>query len=573
MDVKEVEGLIESVESEKELTTTTNSNEEEVPVVRRRLCCAGMLPLIVCCSCFLLLFLGGIGSLLLVDQLGLFSTSEPSAAPTATPSVNPTNEPTTQPSHKPSQQPTRNPTQQPSLRPSQYPSQQPTIGTQNPTQQPTQQENIPKIAMEPSSQQVSKQTNEPKPNEETIIADTVDSQNIDNPNVDWGPSHYGRKSSIVYRPLTEEESYRWAEHQHWEKWEPIERPSVSFPNLGTDFPNHDIPMSEFPAGSWQLNGTYLEPWLRSLELMTVRAMNAILIEYGKNGVNVPYHLDARVDSLFEYSIVKNGEGPYRTKRSLDQGGWMNNKDYDGLTRRLLHTLVTGDPLRVVIAGGEAATGKGNMFRQSLAMQFHKIMEPVLASADIELVTQNLAHDLGTLPSAFGFADLYGDPDIILWEGDTTDVAALDLFLRQALLSGNKVPFLFLNQVKWGESIFEKLHAYTDVYFMGSATNKLDECTSCDCKNLPWAGRFLKCKGGCEDVCAEHKWRSNCWVDRPDVTPRVKQEEHPVRDDSLPGFRNHQLSARLMTMIVLRCLRRAASSWNAAIKVGKYRIVF
>jgi hypothetical protein len=191
---------------------------------------------------------------------------------------------------------------------------------------------------------------------------------------------------------------------------------------------------------------------------------------------------------------------------------------------------------------------------------------------VELVTQNLAHELGTLPAALGYSDLYGDPDIVLWDGDVEDLAALDLFFRQALLTGSKVPFLFLNQVDWQSEIFQRLVPYADVYFMGAGTSNLDECNGCNCKNVPWAARYLKkCPRGCDAKCAEQKFRSNCWVNRPDVKPGVQQEEHPARDNSLPGFRSHQISARLMTIVVLRALRKAQGTWAIAARVGKYLV--
>lgn len=80
------------------------------------------------------------------------------------------------------------------------------------------------------------------------------------------------------------------------------------------------------------------------------------------------------------------------------------------------------------------------------MQFHKVMEPVFAMLNIPLTSRNLAQGgLGTLHSALGARSIYGDEiDIMIWDSGMTegrDGGAVDLFERQALIGGNRVPML------------------------------------------------------------------------------------------------------------------------------------
>ena len=163
------------------------------------------------------------------------------------------------------------------------------------------------------------------------------------------------------------------------------------------------------------------------------------------------------------------------------------------------------------------------------MQFHKIMEPVFGLLGVTLHSHNVAQGgLGTLQHSMGFQDIYGDSiDFMVWDSGMTegrDVNAVDLFWRQALLSGTRVPFLM------GAAsvlLYYNTNADADFGMFGDATAGLPVCTDeLQCDTFPWAARYMTCSDEAGQLCASHKWRSNCWVERTDVTPTQKQDDAP-----------------------------------------------
>ena len=78
---------------------------------------------------------------------------------------------------------------------------------------------------------------------------------------------------------------------------------------------------------------------------------------------------------------------------------------------------------------------------------------------------------------------------------------IDVFYRQALLAGNRVPVI------WGGpfELLKMLHeeADVDVGDWGTALDGIEEVVSLEqAKSLPWAARFLNCAKGAEDLCKE-----------------------------------------------------------------------
>jgi hypothetical protein len=79
--------------------------------------------------------------------------------------------------------------------------------------------------------------------------------------------------------------------------------------------------------------------------------------------------------------------------------------------------MTRDTFTFVLGGHSAAAGHGNHFKQSYTMQFHKVMEPVFSYLGVRLISRNLAQGgLGTIQSALGSADIYGDERLISLSG-------------------------------------------------------------------------------------------------------------------------------------------------------------
>ncbi len=171
------------------------------------------------------------------------------------------------------------------------------------------------------------------------------------------------------------------------------------------------------------------------------------------------------------------------------------------------------------------------------MQFHKVMEPVFGLLGVTLLSHNVAQGgLGTLQHSLGFKDIYGDKiDFMVWDSGMTesrDSSALDMFWRQALLSGDRVPFL-MGAGSVGALMYYNQNADADFGNYGEAIVGLPICTDeLQCDKFPWAARYIRCSPEAGQLCADHKWRSNCWVERKDVTPTQKQDAAPGSQVSL-----------------------------------------
>ena len=78
-----------------------------------------------------------------------------------------------------------------------------------------------------------------------------------------------------------------------------------------------------------------------------------------------------------------------------------------------------------------------------------------------LLTHNLLPraqgGMGTLQAALAGVSVYGEKDFVLWDSSMTekDGRAQDVFHRQALLSGQRVPILF--DLGGGRGTMDRLH--------------------------------------------------------------------------------------------------------------------
>jgi len=201
------------------------------------------------------------------------------------------------------------------------------------------------------------------------------------------------------------------------------------------------------------------------------------------------------------------------------------------------------------------------------MQVHKILEPVLSYLGVPLITRNMAQGgLGTAQSVLGSADIYGDEiDFMVWDSGMTegrDGKAVDMYGRQALM-GNKVPVLW----NLNSDLLEMYHEHcdADVGLLGTGEIGIpvteDEVQA---ETLPYAVRHYTCDQEHGQMCRDHKYMANCWVERPDVTPPKKQNGAPGGQASWhPGFRWHQLVGRILAYTVLTGLKEAITLWKTA----------
>ena len=148
---------------------------------------------------------------------------------------------------------------------------------------------------------------------------------------------------------------------------------------------------------------------------------------------------------------------------------------------------------------------------------------------------------------------------------------IDVFYRQALLAGNRVPVL------WGGpfDLLKMLHeeADVDVGDWGTAMDGITEVEDLEqAKTIPWAARYLKCKEEVNHLCQEEpRYCAKCWIDRTDkIVPEVKQLDHPKGQVKWhPGWRAHQLMGRNIAFAVLEALQSAINIWTEGVMGAFY----
>lgn len=146
-----------------------------------------------------------------------------------------------------------------------------------------------------------------------------------------------------------------------------------------------------------------------------------------------------------------------------------------------------------------------------------------------------------------------------------DLPAVDLFLRQGLIGGKRVPVIWSSGIHF--ELLKNLHelADADIGEFGQATDLLPEVQSQDqAATIPWAARYMKCSDDVRDLCKEEpKYCTQCWVDRDDgIIPETQQASNPKGQTSWhPGWRSHQLVGRNLAMGVLFSLQSAINIWT------------
>lgn len=202
------------------------------------------------------------------------------------------------------------------------------------------------------------------------------------------------------------------------------------------------------------------------------------------------------------------------------------------------------------------------------MQFHRVLKPVFERLGIKLITRNVSFGgMGTLHSSIGSRDILGkEIDLILWDSGMTENAAqhhIDLFFRQALISGNRVPVL------WASSPFDLLkmlheNVDADVGEWGNGFIGIDPVRDENqALEIPWAARFIKCLDECKELCKDNRFRSTCWINRTDHIMPEKSQRGKLEGQVKwhPGWRVHQLQGRVLAFAVLEALEVAINRWS------------
>jgi hypothetical protein len=181
------------------------------------------------------------------------------------------------------------------------------------------------------------------------------------------------------------------------------------------------------------------------------------------------------------------------------------------------------------------------------------MEPVFDRLGMVLVSANRAQGgMGTIQAALAGVGVYGNADFVLWDSSMTekDGRAQDLFFRQALLAGRRVPVLF--DLGNGAGTLKSLRAEVGAHVGGVNT-----------------GITLMPKFRNTDMnFDEKKYNAKCWTARADVTPDVEQNQGYGGQASWhPGNWVHQSTARKISLVFLHALEEAFAVWEAAASAG------
>jgi hypothetical protein len=174
--------------------------------------------------------------------------------------------------------------------------------------------------------------------------------------------------------------------------------------------------------------------------------------------------------------------------------------------------------------------------------------------------------LGTIHNGFGAGSIYGpDVDFLMWDSGMTEKEgqALDTFARQGILGGIKVPVLW--------SLFPgiltplNVHADADVGANGNGYFGVPEAETVeDVAKMPWASKYVRCKGEVSKICRVNEYIGHCWIDRDDVKPPTAQQAEPGgRASWHPGNRKHQVTGRVLAFTILQALKEALTMWNEA----------
>jgi len=360
------------------------------------------------------------------------------------------------------------------------------------------------------------------------------------------------------QPMNEED--RKAMEDKWGKWslEPDkkDRPTDDF---YAAYPNRDIPREKFPSNAWQTDKEWLSKFLPESIKLVDRAIDAIMEEYGqpKDGTSELFHAEKHddwIENMTKHPCKK-------------QSGCTTAKSFENLKRRILHAVMTEDLFVVAMGGHSSSAGHGNHYTQSYTLQVQWILECVFSRLGVRHQSRNVGlGGLGTTQTGIATKQMLGhDVDMLMWDSGMTEKEsrARSLFFRQGILGGGKVPMLVsILEPKMLQQMNE--HADADVLMIGDQSVLTMAATLEDVAKLPWAAQYVRCETEISNICHEHEYAGECWIERADFKPETKQNKKiGGRASWHPGNKKHQLIGRAITFIILEALKEALTIWNDA----------
>jgi len=377
------------------------------------------------------------------------------------------------------------------------------------------------------------------------------------------PSPEATSGRRIYKtrgqPMSDKD--RKAMEEKWGKWtlevDKKDRPTDDYYEA---YPNRDIPRVKFPSNAWQTDEKWLSKFLPDGIKLVDRAINAILEEYGQpiDGTSDLFHVEKH-DAWFEKMDGHHCKG---------QSGCTTVKSFENLKRRLLHAVMTEDMFVVATGGHSATAGHGNHYTQSYTLQVQWILEGVFSRLGVRHQSRNMSlGGLGTTQTGIATKQILGhDVDMLLWDSGMTEKEgrARDMFFRQGILGGGKVPMLLAASPR--DDIIGMLneHADADVLMFGDQSVLPKTETLEEVAKLPWAVQYVRCGSEISGICRDNEYAGECWIERDDFQPPTKQDKTiGGRAKWHPGNRKHQITGRAITFIILEALKEALTMWNDA----------
>jgi len=293
----------------------------------------------------------------------------------------------------------------------------------------------------------------------------------------------------------------------------------------SEFPNGDVTDDAYPSSAWQIDAVYMNHFLDASAKYVKSVMDGIVEEYGGN--DKLFHV--AIKSADELHGISDGTLEQKTGGGL---GYIEEESFDGLSRRLMHAIMTNDVFSVTIGGHSSTAGHGNNFNQSYAIVLHETLSPVFAKLGMTFVGRNMAQGgLGTVQTSLCGGDVYGyDNDIVMWDSMMTEqqgTAAIDLFYRQAVLSGNRSPMFIMTQPTCHrKNVCNQVLALHDLYGVDIGHNAMSAWTEpftssvprvqpeeANIDEIPYSLKYMQCEKGVTSCDVdENKYNSVCWVE-------------------------------------------------------------
>ncbi len=129
----------------------------------------------------------------------------------------------------------------------------------------------------------------------------------------------------------------------------------------------DIKNTAWLPNVWQTDEQYVKDFIAEGRKLVDRMLEGIHAEYGypakkADGSTLSDEELTKREEVFKINLVDNEQGiGTRIGAKVGRGGsgWITHSAFDGLTRKLLHSMITNDEFYYVLGGHSAATGHGN----------------------------------------------------------------------------------------------------------------------------------------------------------------------------------------------------------------------